>query len=63
MYICLEYKGQLVLITKCNTPTWFELNSDTVAPPFFKWESRLMNLKAIAISAVTFLDNVYVLGK
>lgn len=63
MYCCLEYKNLLILVTKSRRPMWHELCLDTHDPPYFMWKSHTMNLKATVICAITYLDNVYILGK
>lgn len=42
---------------------WYELCVDTHDPPYFMWKSHTMNLKATVICAISYLDNVYILGK
>lgn len=62
IYICLNYKKQLVMITKEHNPMWYGMCPDKCNSANLKWESCSMNLKAIIISAVAYLDYVYLLG-
>lgn len=51
------------MITKCNNPTWFQLMTNLSEPPHFDWYSHSMNLNAIVICALVYLDNVFVIGE
>ncbi|XP_025408876.1 kelch-like protein 28 isoform X2 [Sipha flava] len=61
-YICLNYKKQLVVITKDHNPVWYGMCPDKCNSENVKWESCSMNLKATIISAVVYLDYVYLLA-
>ncbi|XP_050530643.1 kelch repeat and BTB domain-containing protein 8-like [Daktulosphaira vitifoliae] len=62
IYTCLEYKSQLVMITKERDPIWFYLCHNRIDPTLCDWGSRPLHLNAIIICAITNLDNVYMLA-
>lgn len=62
-YISLEYNNQFVLINKELEPKWFALHYDNHLPNMYAWEVHRMNLEEKIICAVTYRENVYVLGE
>lgn len=62
MYTCLVYKDQLALISKEHKPLWFYFNPDISNPPYYKWENNFMNVEGTVVCALTYLDDVYMLG-
>lgn len=62
-YISLEYNSQFVLINKELEPKWFTLRYINHLPNMYVWDVYRMNLEAKIICAVTYRENVYVLGK
>jgi len=60
-YICFEYIGQLVWISK-NNPTFFKpmLKENTIENYI---RIRLKNLNNIIICSVTYCNTVYMFGK
>lgn len=61
LYVCLEYKGHLAMITKDNEPTWFDLCTVNSNHSSFKWRRRLINLSEVVICATCYQDIVYML--
>lgn len=54
---CLEYKGQLAVITKERPPVWYQLSSKS------SYEGVQLAIVGIVISATVYRDNVYIFGK
>lgn len=59
----MEYKGNLVMITKDNNPMWCEQCPAKLSSTYYDWKMYSMNVKAIIICAVTYLDDVYLLSE
>jgi len=62
-YICLEYKGNLAIITKGNEPSWYDLSPVGNDLIIYKWTRRIINLSEVVICATCYNDTVYMLSK
>ncbi|XP_050438532.1 uncharacterized protein LOC126844402 [Adelges cooleyi] len=62
IYTCLEFKGQLVMITKERNPVWFYLCHNKIDPSLCDWGSRPLHLNAIIICATNYFDSIYLLA-
>lgn len=62
-YLCLEYKGQFIMIKKFFSTKWHSFCFDKSNPLNYKWDVNLMNIEPVIICATVYLETVYLLGK